>query len=230
MSSSPDRSQHLFVVRIWQEASSVAPIAQWRGSVEHVTTGQRQFFADLHEIDRFIRQELGLAEPAGPGSARRALGKAQAVLVQESFRVLEPQVETLIERTFRRLFTQAPHLRPLFGADIALLRAKYATMLSVLVEGLDDYGRVEPIVLNLGRRHAGYGAQREHFALMGELLLGEIQKALGAQATQETQEAWAAAYALIAESMTAAAAYRPSPDGTSHTAAAPGHAAPGANM
>ncbi len=63
MATESNRAQHLFVLRVWHEVSSVAPIAEWRGSIEHVTTGQRQYFAGLEEIDRIIREELGDVPP-----------------------------------------------------------------------------------------------------------------------------------------------------------------------
>lgn len=48
------RSQHLFVVRTWRETSDVVPADQWRGSVEHVPTGQRLHFSTLGQLMQFV--------------------------------------------------------------------------------------------------------------------------------------------------------------------------------
>lgn len=202
----PGRTQHLFVVRVWHEKSSVVPIAQWRGSVEHVTTGQRQYFADLQEIDRFIRHELdeegALEEEGRPGAnGAGGLSPGQAALVQQSFRALRPRLDEVVETFFARLFTQHPELRPLFAQDLTGMRAKFATMLTVIMEGLDDYARVEHIVRNLGRRHVEYGAQVRHFAPLGDALIGALVQADAAMMTPETQAAWRAAYARLAGTM-----------------------------
>ena len=48
-----------FIVRIWCErgdATSVAP--EWRGSVEHVQTGQRMFFRHLDAVLDFMKPHL----------------------------------------------------------------------------------------------------------------------------------------------------------------------------
>ena len=46
----------LFIVRIWN-ASSQLPGA-WRGSVEHVPTGQRLYFTSLADLNDFITFHL----------------------------------------------------------------------------------------------------------------------------------------------------------------------------
>jgi len=54
------RIEHLFVVRLWQESSRVAPPGQWRGSVEHVPSGRRIYFVALEELDAFILAQVNL--------------------------------------------------------------------------------------------------------------------------------------------------------------------------
>jgi hypothetical protein len=52
-----DRSQHLFIVRMWQEPGDHKP-DQWRGSVEHVSSAQRLYFASLDDLNDFITLRL----------------------------------------------------------------------------------------------------------------------------------------------------------------------------
>jgi len=50
--------QHLFIVRIWIEAGQSA-LSQWRGSVEHVPSGQRLYFVSLGDLNDFMLGRLG---------------------------------------------------------------------------------------------------------------------------------------------------------------------------
>ncbi|MDQ2679626.1 MAG: hypothetical protein M3Y21_01190 [Candidatus Eremiobacteraeota bacterium] len=47
------RPEHLFVVRVWSE-SAAEPRGQWRGSVAHVSSGQKLYFANLGDLTEFI--------------------------------------------------------------------------------------------------------------------------------------------------------------------------------
>jgi hypothetical protein len=67
MSPAFQREQHLFVVRTWQEPSQVVPGEQWRGSVEHVPSGQRLYFTSLDQLNHFIATYTGWP-PAGAGT------------------------------------------------------------------------------------------------------------------------------------------------------------------
>ncbi len=51
--------RHVFVVRVWREDSQANPGGQWRGSVEHVPTGQRIYFASLEILLEFIGRYWG---------------------------------------------------------------------------------------------------------------------------------------------------------------------------
>ncbi|MBX3014055.1 MAG: hypothetical protein KF832_21220 [Caldilineaceae bacterium] len=48
------RTQHLFVIRMWQEVDTVAATQQWRGSVKHVLTDQSYYFTRLPDLLTFI--------------------------------------------------------------------------------------------------------------------------------------------------------------------------------
>jgi hypothetical protein len=63
-----ERPEHLFVVRLWQEPSRVAPPGQWRGSVEHATPEgeQRAYFVTLEEMNRFMLTYLQTTATESP--------------------------------------------------------------------------------------------------------------------------------------------------------------------
>jgi len=57
-------SRQMFIVRVWEEPSRERPGA-WRGSVDHVGSGQRFYFARLDDLQAFIRKTIEPGE-AGP--------------------------------------------------------------------------------------------------------------------------------------------------------------------
>jgi hypothetical protein len=63
-----DRSA-AFIVRVWCESGGELPgaVRAWRGSIEHVPTGERAFFTELDAVIAFMRPHLvtlGIEEPS----------------------------------------------------------------------------------------------------------------------------------------------------------------------
>jgi hypothetical protein len=54
MTTTTQRTQHLFLVRMWQEADAVTATRQWRGSVKHVLSEQNHYFTRLQDLLNFI--------------------------------------------------------------------------------------------------------------------------------------------------------------------------------
>jgi hypothetical protein len=48
------RTEHAFLVRVWREAGDASVSADWRGSVEHLSTKQRRYFRDFADLCAFI--------------------------------------------------------------------------------------------------------------------------------------------------------------------------------
>ena len=61
MTEGPSTGRHVFMVRLWEEASADRP-KQLRGSVEHVRSGRRIYFARLEDMQAFIQQALEQGE------------------------------------------------------------------------------------------------------------------------------------------------------------------------
>ena len=54
-----DKSTHVFIVRVWRERREIENVApEWRGVIEHVPSGRRQYVNDLDEIGIFIMPYL----------------------------------------------------------------------------------------------------------------------------------------------------------------------------
>jgi hemoglobin-like flavoprotein len=130
---------------------------------------------------------------------------AQKDLVQHTWALVVPIADTATAMFYDSLFAIDPGSKGLFEkTDLAEQRLKLLQVLSVAVAGLDDLGRLMPIVEDLGRRHAGYGVRDEHYDSVSAALLWTLQKGLGAAWTAETAAAWAEVYGLLSGVMRSA--------------------------
>src|SRR6266487_2270126 len=122
----------------------------------------------------------------------------QMVLVQESFRLVEPIADTAAELFYKRLFELDPSLRVLFPEDMRAQRRNLMQMLTIAVRGLRRLDAIVPAIQALGRRHAGYGVRPEHFDTVGAALLWTLAQGLGPAFTPEVRDAWVALYGVLA--------------------------------
>lgn len=129
----------------------------------------------------------------------------QIRLVRNSFALVLPVAPKAAEMFYARLFAIAPEVRPLFRSDMAAQGRKLMLMLTTVVADLDRPDRLLPAAVELARRHVGYGARDAHYVLVGRALIDTMREALGPAFDQQTEAAWAAAYATLSGAMIAGA-------------------------
>jgi nitric oxide dioxygenase len=129
----------------------------------------------------------------------------QIQLVRTSFAAVTPIAEQAGAMFYDRLFTIDPSLRPLFKNDIAEQSRTLIKMIAVAVGGLDKLDTIVPVVQALGVRHAGYGVTEAHYDTVATALLWTLGQGLGDDFTSEVEDAWVAAYTLLATTMQTAA-------------------------
>src|SRR5262245_55261429 len=100
--------------------------------------------------------------------------------LEESFDLVAPQGDELMRRFYDRLFEVAPGVQPLFASvDMDRQRQALLNMLVVLRESLHDLDDIVPDLEALGARHAGFGAQPEHYPVVGEVLIESMAEIAG---------------------------------------------------
>jgi methyl-accepting chemotaxis protein len=130
----------------------------------------------------------------------------QIQAVRASFEPLVPMAEQVAEAFYARLFERDPALRPLFRGNPREQGERLMQMIAAAVALLDRPAALEPVLLQLGVRHAGYGVQPAHYDTVGAALLDTLEAGLGAAFTPELREAWTAMYTLVATTMQRGAA------------------------
>lgn len=112
-------------------------------------------------------------------------------LVQKSFATIKADKDAFTEAYYQELFTLGPQLQPLFErVDTRKQGIKLQATLALLVENLRRPRELEKILLPLGRKHVGYGANSENYPIVGEALLVTMQKFLGDDWTPSVAKAW----------------------------------------
>lgn len=130
----------------------------------------------------------------------------QIHLVRTSFEPLKPLGNTVAQAFYAQLFARDPALRALFRGDLTEQGARLVQMIGAAIDLLDRPASLRPVLLNLGRRHAGYGVVHAHYASVGAALLDTLAAGLGEQFTDETRDAWATMYGAVAQTMQEGAA------------------------
>jgi hemoglobin-like flavoprotein len=134
-----------------------------------------------------------------------ALSEEQVVLVQRSWRAVQLVGDTAAELFYGKLFSIAPEVRPLFRGEVRDQGRNFTAMMSVAVHWLGKPEKVSLAVRQLGARHAAYGVRDHHYSVVGAALLWMLEESLGEAFTPEVEEAWWAAYRLLASTMQAGA-------------------------
>jgi hemoglobin-like flavoprotein len=122
-------------------------------------------------------------------------------LVQTSWAAVLPISDAAASLFYDRLFALDPAIRPLFKADLGDQKKKLMQTLNVAVSGLNDVGKLVPVLEQLGARHASYMVREEHFGLVGEALLWTLREGLGDAFTPAVEAAWTEVYGIVSSVM-----------------------------
>lgn len=131
----------------------------------------------------------------------------QRVLVQSSFAKLIENIDTATVVFFDQLFQIDPSLKSLFIGEMSVQGRKMIQTLLVIVNTLNDPAAVGSVIRETSLRHVTYGVKEEYYEPVGRALIATIRQSLGAESSPEIEEAWAAAYDLVA-TIAKAAAYK----------------------
>jgi methyl-accepting chemotaxis protein len=126
-------------------------------------------------------------------------------LLEESFDLVAPRGDELMDEFYARLFAAAPAVRSLFPADMKRQKTMLLGALVLLRKSLRDLGPIVPKLRELGARHVAYGARPEHYPVVGETLIAAMAAVAGDAWRPDYGRAWGNAYEVVASTMLAGA-------------------------
>jgi hemoglobin-like flavoprotein len=122
--------------------------------------------------------------------------------LETSFDLIAPRGDELMDEFYSRLFETAPAVKPLFAhTDLKRQKAMLLATLVLLRKSLRDLDAIVPKLRELGARHVAYGAQPEHYPVVGEVLIASMAAVAGDAWRAEHERAWGAAFEVVAGAM-----------------------------
>ena len=122
--------------------------------------------------------------------------------LETSFDLVAPRGDELMDVFYARLFEAAPAVKPLFAhTDLRKQKIMLLRVLGLLRRSLRDLDPIVPILHDLGARHVAYGAQPEHYPVVGGVLIASMAEVAGDAWRPEYERAWAAAFDVVAGAM-----------------------------
>lgn len=125
----------------------------------------------------------------------------QIKLVQNSYKLIEPNSEQISTRFYSRLFQLEPSLQSLFEESIEEQGKKLMLMLKAAVTCLSHLDNLVPILEHLAERHSTYGTKASHLIPVGNALLHTLEQELKEEFTPEIREAWTVVIHFISKAM-----------------------------
>ena len=122
--------------------------------------------------------------------------------LETSFDLVAQGGDELMDEFYARLFEAAPMVKPLFaGTDLRRQKTMLLGTLVLLRKSLRDLDAIVPKLRDLGARHVAYGAQPEHYPVVGQVLIASMEAVAGPAWEPEYERAWSEAFAVVAGAM-----------------------------
>jgi len=127
--------------------------------------------------------------------------------LETSFDLVAPRGDELMEIFYANLFEAAPAVTELFAhTDMTRQRQMLLSALVLLRNSLRDLDAVVPTLKKLGARHTAYGAEPEHYPVVGTALIAAMAEVAGPKWKRSYTRAWGQAFDVVADAMIAGAA------------------------
>ena len=121
--------------------------------------------------------------------------------LETSFDLIAPRGDELMDEFYTRLFDAAPAVKPLFaGTDMQQKTILLGTLV-LLRKSLRNLDAVVPKLRELGAWHVAYGAEPEHYPVVGEALIASMAAVAADAWRPEYEHAWGAAFEIVAGAM-----------------------------
>jgi nitric oxide dioxygenase len=122
---------------------------------------------------------------------------SQKILVQISFDQLLSHSKEAARQFYQRLFLLDPTMKAFLPSNPLEQSRTLFYLLRLAVSGLDHFHQLIPALRLQGRQLAQNGLSFKDYETFREALFYTLSQTLGADFTQETEEAWMQAYRLF---------------------------------
>jgi hemoglobin-like flavoprotein len=130
------------------------------------------------------------------------LTKKEIALIKESWSLIM-KIDPVVagDMFYSKLFLENPELRKMFPDRMEDQYRKLFDMLNTIIERLEKIDELKGDIVDMAKRHEGYGVKPQHYNMVGIALLWTLQKRLGTELTDEIRSAWVNCYAILSGTM-----------------------------
>ncbi len=118
-----------------------------------------------------------------------------------SFNLLAPRGPELMDRFYAHLFSKHPAMRKMFPRDMSGQKNKLLAALVLVVKNLRNPEQMQPVLIEMGRRHVAYGTERQHYPVFRNTLVQVMANMAGEKWSAQLTADWTAALSVVAAIM-----------------------------
>ncbi len=122
-------------------------------------------------------------------------------IIQSSWNNMVGKEEAVVSRFYKRLFSEHPEYRPLFTRDMTTQRAKFLSMLNLIVNGLDNLEVLAGPLDVLGKKHRAMGIKKADYKIVANTLVNAIEDVSDQPLSEQEHQSWGDGLMLIASIM-----------------------------
>lgn len=126
--------------------------------------------------------------------------------LRESYNVIAPRAQELVDTFYNNLFAAAPAVRPLFPSDMRAQKGHLLAAIGLVVKHADNLNALAEPLQQMGARHVKYGAKPEHYPVVRDTMVASIAQITGKPWTPQLAADWTAALNAVAGYMLKGAA------------------------
>lgn len=119
---------------------------------------------------------------------------------------LRPEVSSVIDVFYMRLFVIAPETRKMFPEDIEQQNKKFVDMIATAAGRVESLEDLEALLAELGLRHREYGTTARDYDIVREAFVWALQRETTSEFSPEMRDILIKFYDLAAAAMLRAAA------------------------
>ena len=122
-------------------------------------------------------------------------------IVKSTIPLLESAGTAITEHFYQRLFSHNPELKNVFNMSHQKTGGQPAALFNAVAayaKNIDNLGALSGAVERIAHKHTSFNIQPDHYPIVGHHLLETLRELAPDAFTAEVEEAWGAAYGLLA--------------------------------
>lgn len=129
------------------------------------------------------------------------LSEKHITIVKSTVPLLETAGTAITEHFYKRLFDHNPELKNIFNMSHQKTGGQPAALFNAVAayaKNIDNLGALSSAVERIAHKHTSFNIQPEHYPIVGHHLLETLRELAPDAFTPDVEEAWGAAYGVLA--------------------------------